>query len=123
MKYFEEAKDIWNNFVPKSGQADTTQGELLRAVEKLRWESQNNGNGNWDKGFEVFIDFLKKHLLDKKVFTREVRNQTKAHLKRLINCNYPYLEDDLFDELNDRVVEYYKHYGSQSHIKNPKLYR
>lgn len=27
---FEEAKSIWKKFVPKSGQSDTVQGELLR---------------------------------------------------------------------------------------------
>jgi hypothetical protein len=27
---------IWHDLVPKSGQADTVQGELLRAIEKLR---------------------------------------------------------------------------------------
>jgi hypothetical protein len=45
--YFEEAQDIWKNFVPPSGQAATVQGELLRAIEKLRDEAMRNGNGNW----------------------------------------------------------------------------
>jgi len=51
MKYFEEAKQIWVNYVPKSGQSDTVEGELIRAIEKLRYEAQNNGNVNWDQGF------------------------------------------------------------------------
>lgn len=29
-EYFEECKYIWKNYVPKSGQADNLQGELLR---------------------------------------------------------------------------------------------
>lgn len=52
MDHFEEAKAIWHMFVPKSGQADRVQGELLRAVEKLRDEATRNGNINWDRGFE-----------------------------------------------------------------------
>ena len=32
VKYFEEAKRLWHTYVPKSGQADTVQGELIRAV-------------------------------------------------------------------------------------------
>jgi hypothetical protein len=40
MKYFEEAKFLWQNFVPQSGQADKIQGELIRAVERLRDEAQ-----------------------------------------------------------------------------------
>jgi hypothetical protein len=53
---------IWRNLVPKSGQADTVQGELLRAVEKLSWEAQNNGNINWDDRFEMLIEFLRATL-------------------------------------------------------------
>ena len=42
MNYFEEGKQIWKSFVPKSGQAETVQGELLRAVEKLSARDKNN---------------------------------------------------------------------------------
>lgn len=47
-QYFEECRIIWRNFVPKSGQADSLQGEMLRQIEKLRYEAQNNGNINWE---------------------------------------------------------------------------
>ena len=56
--YFEEEKKIWQQFVPKSEQAETVQGELLRAVEKLRDEAIRNGNGNWDNGFEILLNYL-----------------------------------------------------------------
>ena len=39
MKYAEEAKQLWQTYVPKSGQADTVQGELIRAIEKLQDEA------------------------------------------------------------------------------------
>jgi len=32
-QHFDEAKHIWKTFVPKSGQAETVQGELLRGQE------------------------------------------------------------------------------------------
>lgn len=38
MKYFEEAKYIWGNYVPNSEQADTVEGELIRAIERLQCE-------------------------------------------------------------------------------------
>ncbi|MGA3598538.1 hypothetical protein [Lysinibacillus agricola] len=38
MKYFEEAKCIWGNYVSNSGQADTVEGELIRAIERLQCE-------------------------------------------------------------------------------------
>lgn len=62
MKYFEEAKEIWQKFVPESGQAETVQGELLRAVEKLRDEAIRNGNGNWDEGFEILLSYIGRKL-------------------------------------------------------------
>lgn len=34
MEYFNEAKFLWQNYVPKSGQAETIQGELIRAIVK-----------------------------------------------------------------------------------------
>lgn len=34
-KYFDECKYIQKNYVPKSGQADNLQGELLREIEEI----------------------------------------------------------------------------------------
>jgi hypothetical protein len=48
-------RKIWRQFVPSAGQAETVQGELLRAMEKLRDEAARNGNGNWDEGFETLL--------------------------------------------------------------------
>lgn len=42
---------MWKNLVPKSGQADILQGEMLRQAEKLRKEACQNGNINWDDNF------------------------------------------------------------------------
>src|ERR1700687_1207483 len=110
VQYLEEAKDIWKNFVPKSGQADTVQGELLRAVEKLRDEAIRNGNGNWDRGFNLFLRYLRERLLDPKVFATVAIRKTSQSLDRLADFQQPCLDDDLYDELGDSVVEYYKHY-------------
>jgi hypothetical protein len=123
VKYFEEAKQIWKSFVPKSGQANTVQGELLRAVEKLRDEALRNGNLNWDEGFEMLLNYLESKFTDRKVYSEESLKKTKDILARLRDFNNPYLEDDLYDELGNRVVEYYKFYGSQPHKENTDLYR
>ena len=42
-EYFEKAKFIWKNYVPKRGQSEFVQGELLRAIEKLRDKAQRSG--------------------------------------------------------------------------------
>ena len=121
--YFKEAQAIWKQFVPKSGQAGTVQGELLRAVEKLRDGAIRNGNGNWDQGFEMLLAYLRSHLLDVAVFPSDVIRQTESILARLQNHDDPVMEDAPYDELGDRVVEYYRHYGSKPHSVNPHLRR
>ena len=67
MHYFEEAQSIWKTYVPKRGQAETVQGELLRAVEKLRDESTRNGNVNWDDGFNLLLTYIEDRLTDNAV--------------------------------------------------------
>lgn len=123
MKYFEEAKNIWETFVPKSGQAKTVQGELLRAVEKLRDEAQRNGNANWDEGFGILLSYLQQRLTDSVLYSSESIQETNNILERLSNFDYPYLEDDLYDNLADKIVEYFKFYGSMPHRPNPNLRR
>jgi hypothetical protein len=123
VRYFDEAHTIWKTKVPPSGQADTVEGELLRSVEKLRWEAQSNGNINWDEGFEIIIRFLRTYLLDAAIYPDDVVKATQAILDRLAHPGLPDAEDGPFDELSDRVVEWYRHNGSRPHLRNPKLYR
>jgi hypothetical protein len=122
MQYFEEAREIWQNFVPKSGQADTVQGELLRAVEKLRDEARRNGNLNWSNGFKILLTYLEVHLTDARVFDPGTILRTKQILARLRKFKDPYTEEDYYDELEDRVVDYYKFHGSIPHTENPELH-
>jgi hypothetical protein len=121
--YFEEAKNIWQSFVPKSGQSATVQGELLRAVEKFRDEAVRNRNKNWDEGFEILLRYLENHLLDPAVFEQGQIETTRSWLARIRDFDNPYLADDLYDAMTDRVVEYFRYYGSKPHVENPKLRR
>jgi hypothetical protein len=123
MQYFNEAARIWREYVPKSGQADTIEGELLRAVEKLRDEAIRNGNMNWDPGFGILLSFLESKLLDKTVYPEATLAVTRATLVRLRDFDRPCLDDEQYDQLGDRVVEYLQYYGTQRHWKNPELHR
>lgn len=123
MQYFEEANSIWRNFVPERGQAETVQGELLRAIEKLRDEAIRNGNINWDRGFEILLDYAETRLTDSAVYSQDTIERTKRAFSRLKDHDHPHVEDDLYDELGDRVVEYFRHYGSLPHSDNPNLQR
>jgi hypothetical protein len=111
MRYFEDAKKLWETLVPKSGQAATVQGELIRAIERLRWEAQNNGNANWDEGFIRFCDYLEETLLSAPEFHETARVEIRSDVTRMREFENPYLDDDLYDRLTDRVVEYYRHCG------------
>jgi hypothetical protein len=123
MQHPDEASRIWREFVPQAGQADTVQGELLRAVEKLRDEAIRNGNLNWDAGFEILVEYLEAKILDPAVYSETVLADTKSILLRLKNFEEPLVEDEPYDRLGDRVVEYFRHYGSLPNPPNPVLRR
>ncbi|MGF9947433.1 hypothetical protein ABEX44_30025 [Priestia megaterium] len=89
-------------YVPKSGQSGVVEGELIRAIEKLRCEAQDNGNANWDAGFEMLGSYILEILNDDDVFQA----------------------DALSDRLIDHVIEW--HFAKNGPIereKNLNLYR
>lgn len=122
--YFKTAKVIWQKLVPKSGQADTVQGELLRAIEKLRDEAQRNGNGNFNKNCHgLLIDFLRNILTSENLFEKLTKDKINDDLDRLSIKNNPYTEDDIYDRITERIVDWYLINPTQiSHMKNDKLY-
>lgn len=120
----ELGKWIWKNLVPKSGQAETIQGELLRANEKLRYESMNNGNANWDDGFEMLLDFLEKTLYSTKGFIKDSHKKLRLDIDRLRKYNEPYLDDDLFDRIEKEIFSFCrKNPELLDHTHNKKLHR
>ena len=128
---------IWHNLVPKSGQSTTIQGELLRAVEKLRWEAQENGNINWDEGFLILLTFLENQLGGHLGFDEAERKTIQRDLARLRNFlpvdelddesdsgSLPYVDDDLYDRLEEFVVAFARAKPDLlQHTTNPLLHR
>jgi hypothetical protein len=124
MRHFDEARQLWHTAVPRSGQADTVQGELLRAVDNLRDEAQRNGNQNWDPGFELLLDYLRTHLLDGQTLSDDERTEINTDLALIANYDYPQTGDDIYDRLTDRVVEWtHAHPDPIRHEHNPNLRR
>jgi len=123
-EYLEAGKYIWQNFVPKSGQAEFVQGELLRAVAKLRDEAHRNGNVNFNqKCHGILIEYLRLRLSDEEIFNPLTISQINKDLNRLSLENQPYIEDDIFDRLDNRVVDWYMCYGDEiKHEYDPELY-
>ncbi|KAB2929776.1 MAG: hypothetical protein F9K24_18615 [Leptonema illini] len=123
---FDTLKWIWKNLIPKSGQSEWVQGELLRAIEKLRWEAQNNGNINWDDRFIMLLDYIENILTSEIKMEKSTIESVKQDLKRLREFDtpntpdfdfdrLPYVEDDLYDRLGNALVEYCK--------INPQLFK
>lgn len=130
--HLEECKYIWRNMVPKSGQANNLQGEMLRMVVKLSNEAINNGNINWDDNFEWFCDFLKENLVSCALFDETKIMKIKMILDYIKdNGNYArnysngeisdnqvdilklaYTDDDIYDYLSDAIAEYYLAYNT-----------
>ena len=105
--YTEIGRFIWQNYVPKSGQADTVQGELLRANEKLRDESQRNGNINWDQGHEILARFVLETLQSSSDVSAEAKVQLERDILRILDYEHPYTEDDLFDRVEKVIFDWY----------------
>ncbi|HCS40534.1 MAG TPA: hypothetical protein DIW44_13240 [Anaerolineaceae bacterium] len=116
---FEIAKWIWQNLVPKQGQADSIQGEILRAIERLRTEAQENGNINWDDGYEQFVAFLQATFENENNFSAEIKESINSDLFRLKNflpvdklefdsqkSMLPYVDDDLYDRLDGHLIQF-----------------
>ncbi len=132
---------LWDNHIPGSGQSSSVQGEMLRAIEKLRWEAQTNGNINWDDRFEMFIAFLANHLLAEPLFSKAAKTSIEMDLKRLADftpvdeldddeeedadsMNLPYVEDDLYDRLVSQVAHFCRlHPQAITNEHNPAQYR
>ncbi|MDE6592983.1 MAG: hypothetical protein K2K57_07970 [Oscillospiraceae bacterium] len=142
--YFEECKFIWKNYVPKSGQADNLQGELLREIEKLRREAQDNGNINWDGNFEYFCDFISDTLCGQPIFSDEEKEKISVIMGYFKECGIyafkfnngeisdeefdvmklAYTEDNLYDIICDKIGQMYKNDPAPiPYEKNEKIYR
>lgn len=130
-RYDNEYKELWKKLVPKSGQADTIQGELVRVIGRLADEFYRNGNGNWNINYRLFTNFLYKHLSDYSVFDMYVVREIRADIQTIRDLgggrenSYDHAEnEDAFDRVTSRVVEWCKAKSDLIPMElNPKLKR
>jgi hypothetical protein len=121
-KYREEAGRLWRTYVPARGQAETVQGELIRAVEKLRDEAQRNGNVNWGKGHVILSNYLRNTLIDSGPFDAAAVEEIGRDIDRVLDFEHPETDDDPYNRLSDRVVEWARaHPHPVPHERNPGL--
>jgi hypothetical protein len=123
-EYLDLGRQIWQTYVPKRGQATTVQGELLRANEKLRDESQRNGNINWDDGHEILARYLLDTLTASSVLTDEAKAQLRLDIERILDFENPYTESDLFDRIERSLLDWCAaHPEPVPRAHDPRLHR
>lgn len=129
-RYEKEYRELWDSLVPQSGQANTIQGELVRVIGRLASECYRNGNANWNRGFRIYTNFLARHLTDERIFDAQALSQIKEDLQtiRKFGSDSRTLkyskEEDEFDRITDRVVEWCQNRPEPIERKiNPKLKR
>lgn len=143
-KYFDECKYIWKNYVPTSGQANNLQGELLREVEKIRCEAQDNGNINWDDDYSYFCDFISEKLSEQTIFSASEKEEISLIIAYIKECGIyaqkfyageisendvdmeklAYVDDNLYNMICDKIGQLHKENNQPiPYEKNDKLIR
>ena len=87
---------IWEELVPREGNAATVAGEMVRAAGRLRYDFYNNGMGNNTSGALKFL--REKGAIDKELFDYVLPFTTG----RVYSGKY---ENDLFHIAIDRIGE------------------
>lgn len=139
-QYFEECKYIWQNYVPKRGRARNLQGELLREIESIRCEAQDNGNINFDDDFAYFCDFIENTLTAQDIFSEIEKERICVIMNYIKDCGLyaqkynegkisdddviveklAYTNDNLYDIICDYIGKLQKSHPNPLHYKKNK---
>lgn len=107
LSYPDLARKIWIELVPPSGPAGTVHGELLRSVENLRDEAQQNKNSNYSRQHRRMALFVRDTLLRSGAFDRPASDRIRSGTRQLMKASKPYTDDDVYDHLVDQVCVFY----------------
>lgn len=108
-QHFEECKKIWQTQVPTIGESDSVQGEMLREIEKMRYEAVQNGNANWDDSYSFFCGNLYDLLSAANVLDEEKCETLRTVLDYLKLCGESgkvHTDFDVYDYVNDCIAAY-----------------
>lgn len=109
-QYQHEYDVLYQSLVPKSGRADTLQGELVRLIGKLAQEYYRNGNINWNNDYHNMARCLKSELCQYFDNTAD-QEAIEVYLYQIVRNGETgicyYLNDaDQYDNITDYVVRY-----------------
>lgn len=113
-QYQDEYRQLWKKLVPESGKAETLQGEAVRIIGRLASEYYRNGNMNWDSGYDAMLRFLSNTLQTSGNFDEDLAGTIELDVDFIRQnaesgaCPYTEEEDE-YDRLTDRVVEWCRH--------------
>ena len=107
--YQKEYDQLYKELVPDFGEAETSDGELLRSITRLYYDYCNNGNGNvfteYDDG-EVEMDSMYEEFINNLIYGL-MDNTSVKELQDFLNTHEA--QDPSFskDEMNiyDKVVD------------------
>ena len=103
-RYFDECQFVWQNYVPQRGRAKTLQGELLREIERIRCEAQDNGNVNWNNEYARYCDFISRSLTEQSMFSKNQKEIVIAIMAYIKDCG-TYAKKYNDGEIDDSDVE------------------
>ena len=117
-RYEKERKELWDRLVPEEGEADTIQGEMVRAISWIYREYCVNGNCNWYPGlrYRNLATFLNRQLRKGGVFDRETIRQIQSEFNdmrtmgRKWDYDFKREREGLYDRMMDRVIEWCLHH-------------
>lgn len=84
-----EFKRLWKELVPPEGQANTVQGELIRAVGRLKDEAFRNGNQNFGKSHRILCKYIRETMTDTEVFSRDEIKELDRWIERVLDAEHP----------------------------------
>jgi hypothetical protein len=84
-----EFNRLWKELVPPEGQANTVQGELIRAVGRLKDEAYRNGNQNFSKDQRILCKYIRETMTDTEVFSRDEIGEINTWIDRVLDAEHP----------------------------------
>jgi hypothetical protein len=95
--------EYWNLLVPKSGEAETLQGEVIRIVGKVGHEILDNGSINWNKDFSKMLQKLIQYF-SKGIKLSEIDIETAANAKKQLSGGS--FNEEAIEKLEEMAIKW-----------------
>jgi hypothetical protein len=107
-KYKKIADSLLTKEIIRNAKFTSDYIEMLYYLRNFRDQAKRNANQNWDKGYRYSANWIKWVLTEKtNIFPEAIKKEIKNDIKRYKKYRRPYTDDDLYDRLLRRIIEYY----------------